>query len=233
MDGSAQPSAAEIAWQAGKEETAETLNRWRSERFRILLPWALGALGIACALLLTTLVISLLGRGTDTLFYPIAVRSRVGIDDFVHVLLRNLSVLLLHTLVCFASYLAQRSLPLQVVHKRGLDRWVHEHASGVALAAVAGITMWSLGLQAWVLGHDLIDAARTLGMSRPGVLLRLLPHAVPELTAVFLPLAATLWIGYHRRWNEGLAASLLCFGVALPVVVAGATLETYAAHLLF
>ena len=50
----------------------------------------------------------------------------------------------------------------------------------------------------------------------------LLPHAVPELMALFLPLAA--WIIASRRgeWDELLAATLVTVVIAVPVLVAHA-----------
>ena len=55
----------------------------------------------------------------------------------------------------------------------------------------------------------------------------LLPHAVPELIALFLPLAA--WIVASRRgdWHELLAATFVTVGIAAPVLVAAAFIEVY------
>jgi uncharacterized membrane protein SpoIIM required for sporulation len=61
------------------------------------------------------------------------------------------------------------------------------------------------------------------------LLLGLLPHAVPELTALFLPLAA--WIIASRRgeWDELLAATLVTVLIAVPVLVVSALWEVYIA----
>ena len=55
----------------------------------------------------------------------------------------------------------------------------------------------------------------------------ILPHAVPELIALFLPLAA--WIIASRRgaWHELLAATFVTTTIAAPVLVIAAFLEVY------
>ena len=53
------------------------------------------------------------------------------------------------------------------------------------------------------------------------LLLTLLPHAIPELVSLFLPLAA--WIVASRRddWQDLLAATAVTVAVAVPVLLAG------------
>jgi uncharacterized membrane protein SpoIIM required for sporulation len=60
-----------------------------------------------------------------------------------------------------------------------------------------------------------------------------LPHAVPELVALFLPLAA--WIIASRRgeWDQLLAATLVTVALAIPVLVASAFVEVYISPHLF
>jgi uncharacterized membrane protein SpoIIM required for sporulation len=55
----------------------------------------------------------------------------------------------------------------------------------------------------------------------------LLPHAVPELIALFLPLAA--WIVASRRgdWHELLAATFVTVSIAVPILIAAAFVEVY------
>jgi uncharacterized membrane protein SpoIIM required for sporulation len=84
-----------------------------------------------------------------------------------------------------------------------------------------------------VLGISVSRVSAALYAS-PGLLvLGLLPHAVPELTALFLPLAA--WIIASRRgeWERLLAATLVTVALAIPVLVVSALWEVYVApHLL-
>ena len=62
----------------------------------------------------------------------------------------------------------------------------------------------------------------------PGTLiLGLLPHALPELTALFLPLAAWMIASRQGRWEDLLAATFVTVAVAVPVVLAAAAVELW------
>jgi uncharacterized membrane protein SpoIIM required for sporulation len=62
----------------------------------------------------------------------------------------------------------------------------------------------------------------------PGLLLvALLPHAVPELTALFLPLAAWIIASRRGQWHQLLAATFVTVAIAVPVLVASAVVEVY------
>jgi hypothetical protein len=100
-------------------------------------------------------------------------------------------------------------------------------ARPAALAALAGFTLFSLGTQVWQLGHALASAAQTLGVSDAGLAARLCLHALPELTAVFLPLAACLALARRGRCDDLAAAALLTGVLAFPVVVAAACVEVW------
>ena len=83
---------------------------------------------------------------------------------------------------------------------------------------------------------DRPHARRRLGLlhvSPALLLLGVLPHAVPELIALFLPLAA--WIIASRRgeWEQLLAATFVTVAVAVPVLVAAAFVEVYVSPHLF
>ena len=81
------------------------------------------------------------------------------------ILFRNSLVLALHALACVAGFIAGASLPLQIEHKTGVSRVIHEKAGPFAIAFVTGATLFSLVTQAWVLGSigaDARDAARHL-----------------------------------------------------------------------
>ena len=64
-------------------------------------------------------------------------------------------------------------------------------------------------------------------MARHCCVVGLLPHALPELIALFLPLAA--WIIASRRdaWHELLAATFVTVAIAAPVLVVAAFVEVY------
>ena len=73
-----------------------------------------------------------------------------------------------------------------------------------------------------MLGHTLAGVS-TSCTSRPALLLLgVLPHAIPELIALFLPLAA--WIIASRRgeWDQLLAATVVTVAIAVPMLVVAA-----------
>src|SRR4051794_10797433 len=136
-------------------------------------------------------------------------------------------------MACGAGFIAGSSRPRRVEHKRGLSRAIHRHAGPLAIAFVIGATAFSLCTQAYVLGSGASTLSYELGVSRLTLLLCLLPHALPELVALFLPLAA--WLVANRRgaWDELLAATFVTLGVAFPVLVVCALVEVFATpHLL-
>ena len=144
-----------------------------------------------------------------------------------HVVGRNLLVLALHAMACVAGFIAGSSLPLEAQRHSGLTRRVHEQAGPLAIAFVVGATGFSLVTQALVLGEGAASLAAQLGISPALLLFGLLPHALPELVALFLPLAA--WIIASRRgdWHELLAATVVTVMLAVPLLVAAAFVEVY------
>jgi hypothetical protein len=67
---------------------------------------------------------------------------------------------------------------------------VYERAGPVAIAFVACATGFSLVSQAQTLGGAASTIAAQLDLSQRVLILALLPHALPELAVLFLPLAA-------------------------------------------
>ena len=78
-----------------------------------------------------------------------------------------------------------------------------------------------------MLGGETAAVAARLHTSPGALLVVLLPHALIELTALFLPLAA--WIIASRRgeWDQLLAATLVTVAIALPMLVVAALIEVY------
>jgi hypothetical protein len=163
---------------------------------------------------------------------PVFADARAGAGDAVRIVAKNSLVLLLHCLVCLGTYLAVRSVPLQARRASGSDRLLRAVARPAALAALAGFTLFSLGTQVWQLGHALASAAQTLGLSDAGLAARLCLHALPELTAVFLPRAACLALARRGRCDDLAAAALLTGALAFPVVVAAACAEVWLTRVL-
>jgi hypothetical protein len=217
----------------GVRRTRVTLRAWSEHPFEVVGRWALGSLAAAVGLLLAVLAISELSRGYTqivTLRPPFAVGEPA---DVTSVLGHNLLVLALHAMACVAGFIAGSSLPLQAQSHTGVSRWVHEHGGRLAIGFVVCATTFSLSAQAWVLGHTLAGVANFLEVSPALLLLGVLPHALLELVALFLPLAA--WIIASRRgeWDQLLAATLVTVAVAVPVLVVAALIEVYVSPHLF
>jgi hypothetical protein len=195
--------------------------------------WTAGSALAAAGLLVAVWLISSLDGGYEqvlTLQPPFAVGD---VGDVLGVLRRNMLVLALHAMACVAGFIAGSSLPLQAKHHRGLSRWVHEHGGRLAIAFVVAATTFSLSAQAYLIGRSLGGVAAFLRVSPGLLLLGVLPHAIPELIGLFLPLAA--WIIASRRgeWDQLLAATLVTVAVAVPVLVAAAFVEVYVSPHLF
>jgi hypothetical protein len=230
-DGADYPTmdASAYALTHGLRSTRSALERWRARPWPTVRAWLLGSAAVALALLLAVWAIASLSSSHGGLVLdqpPFAVGDARAV---LRVLGRNLLVLALHAMACVAGFIAGSSLPLQAKRRTGLSRAIHERGRPVAIALVVCATGASLSLQAYVLGTGAAAVAATLGTS-PGLLLAaLLPHALPELVALFLPLAA--WIVASRRgaWDELLAATLATVALAIPILVLAAVWEVYAA----
>ena len=64
-------------------------------------------------------------------------------------------------------------------------------------------------------------------MSAGLLLVGILPHAIPELTGLFLPLAAWTIASRRGAWEELLAATFVTVAIAIPMVVTAAFIEVY------
>jgi hypothetical protein len=191
--------------------------------------WLAGALAVAVVLLAAVLVIAFVrgATGWGTVDQPPFVAGGVG--DVAGVLKDNLLVLALHAMACVAGFIAGSSLPLQASQHTGRMRAIHERGRPIALALVVCATGFSLTMQAYRIGSAAASDAAALHVSPALLLAGLLPHALPELVALFLPLAA--WIVASRRgeWERLLAATFVTVALALPVLIVSAAWEVYAA----
>jgi len=225
--------ASAYAFAHGVRHTRATLRAWQHTPGKILGRWVAGSSVAAAGLLAAVWVIATLDRGYSQIIQlqpPFAVG---GVGDVLHVLRSNLLVLALHAMACVAGFIAGSSLPLQAEHHTGVSRWVHEHGGRLAIAFVVGATTFSLSAQAYLIGHALAGVSNFLRISPALLLLGVLPHALPELIALFLPLAA--WIIASRRgeWEQLLAATVVTVAVAVPVLVIAALIEVYVSPHLF
>jgi hypothetical protein len=97
----------------------------------------------------------------------------------------------------------------------------------LAIWFVVGATTFSLLTHAFALGANTASVAAQLGTTPAILLAGLLLHAVPELTALFLPLAAWLVASRRGEWNELLAATFVTVAIAVPVLVVSVLVEAY------
>ena len=77
------------------------------------------------------------------------------------------------------------------------------------------------------------DLASVVGVAPHELLLRLLPHALLELFAVFLPLAAWSIASRRGAWDELLAATIATTTIAAPLLLLAAVIETWVTPLYF
>src|SRR5688572_6240457 len=188
-------------------DTKLALERWNREPGVVLRPWCLLSAAIAVALLLAVYAMATFSTPDRTIYLIPGYNADVTIADYGRVLFRNSLVLALHALACVAGFMAGSSLPLSASHRSGISRWVHEKAGPFAIAFVVCATLFSLCTQAYVLGNATSTVSANMDMSPATLLLALSLHAIPELTALFLPLAA--WVVASRRgeWHQLLAAT--------------------------
>jgi hypothetical protein len=219
--------AKQLALVQGMDDTRRALARWNREPWPVLGPWLALSFAIALALLAAVLTVAELSRPDSTLFAIPGYNVPARLGDYLHVLLRNSLVLALHAMACVAGFIAGSSLPLQAAHHTGISRWVHEKAGPLAIAFVVGATLFSLATQAYVIGGNASTMATQLGVAPPVLLLGLAPHALPELVAVFLPLAAWIVASRAGRWQDLLAATAVTVAIAVPVLLVAAAIEIW------
>jgi uncharacterized membrane protein len=211
----------------GMKDSRTALARWQDAPFRVLGPWVGISALITFGLLLSILAIATVSEPDSTRFAIPGLNVPATGADYLHVLYRNSLVLALHAMACVAGFIAGSSLPLSAQHRSGLDRWVHEKAGPLAIGFVVCATTFSLITQAFSIGAGASTIAAQLGMSPGTLLLGLLPHALPELIALFLPLGAWLLASRREQWDELLAATVVTVAVAVPVLLVSAAVELW------
>jgi hypothetical protein len=211
----------------GMRDTRLTLERWNRKPGRVLRPWFALSAAVSATLLFAVYAIAKISTPDPTLYLIAGYNVEATIADYGRVLFRNSLVLALHALACVAGFMAGSSLPLSAAHRTGLSKWVHEKAGPLAIAFVVGATLFSLGTQAYVIGGGASALAAQVGTSPSSLILALLPHAVPELIALFLPLAAWMIASHRGDWHELLAATFVTVAIAVPILLAAAAVEVW------
>src|SRR3954451_10620464 len=193
----------------GIDATKSTLQRWNRDPWPVLRGWIGWAALTAVALLVAVYVVAKLSQPDPSHLALPGVNVAAHGSDIAHLLFRNGLVLALHAMACVAGFIAGSSVPQLAAERSGLSRRVHERAGQFAIGFVVCATVFSLTTQAYALGQAASTLSSQFGMSPALLLIGLLPHALPELTALFLPLAAWVIASRRQRWEELLAATVM------------------------
>jgi hypothetical protein len=211
----------------GMRDTRETLDAWSRRLWQVLRAWLALSLAIALTLLGAVWVVAGLLTPDLTPIHLPGLTSPSEPADLLPILWRNSLVLALHGTACIAGFIAGASMPIAAAQRSGFSRWVHVKAGELAILFVCAVTLFSLSTQALYLGFQGSTLAYQLHITRFELILSVLPHAIPELTALFLPLAAWLIASRRGEWNQLLAATLVTVLLAVPTLVLAAMIEVY------
>jgi hypothetical protein len=220
-------SASELAVVQGWAETRATLQAWQRDPGKVVWPWLRVSLVIAVALLVAVWCVARLATPDATPIWLPGINFPAETDDALSVLWRNLLVLALHSLACLAGFIAKSSLPAEAESYTGWWRKVHDRAGPAAIAFVSAATLFSLLTQAFALGSRLSTLSWHYEIPAAELLATLSLHALPELAALFLPLAAWMIAARAGDWHQLMAATFVTTAIALPVVVASAFIEVF------
>ena len=219
--------AEQLAVVQGWSDTRAALVRWQRRPFRVLGPWALGSLAVAVALLAATYAVALLSTPDPTGIYFPGTVTPAKLQDFGFVLYRNGLVLALHAMACVAG------LHRRVLAARG-GQGLQRASGGSCTTAPASSRSGSCSPRRCSRSPPRRTRSATAPPRWPGssacnpllLMVGLLPHALPELFALFLPLAAWMLASRRGRWNELLAATFVTVAFAVPILVVAAVIET-------
>jgi hypothetical protein len=220
-------TANEHVFSHGMQDTRAALDGWREGHWAVLRAWLALSLAIALALLGAVWVVAGLLTPDITPIHLPGLTEPSDPGDLLPILWRNSLVLALHATACVAGFIAGASMPIAAAQRAGLSRWVHVKAGELAILFVCAVTLFSLSTQALYLGFQGGTIAFQLHISIGLLLATVLPHALIELTALFLPLAAWLIASRRGEWSQLLAATLVTVLVAIPALLLAALVEVY------
>ncbi len=213
----------------GVRATKQALREWRRNPRPVLAGWMGGSALATVVLLIGVLIVAELTRGAGPTQVSGPPFQTGDIGNVLNILGDNLMVLALHLLACVAGFTGGSSLPSQAAAMEGYKRTVSILTARFALVFVAFAMVGSLLVQIVTIGHSVAWLGARLDVSPAKVLLGVLPHAALELFAMFLPLAASVRAARRREWDQLLAAVIVTAMLALPILVACASWETWVA----
>ncbi|HYH57930.1 MAG TPA: hypothetical protein VD790_01745 [Thermoleophilaceae bacterium] len=211
----------------GLKDTRHTLSTWQRDPLTVVGGWLGWSFLIALGLLAS---VYLIAAHTTPDYTPLIIpglHDDPQAGDIFRLLYRNGLVLALHAMACVAGFIAGSALPYSAEQRTGASRWVHEKAGPLAIAFVIGATAFSLVTQAYVLGGGAATLSWQLDLNPAALLAIVSVHALPELVALFLPLAAWMVASRNDDWHELLAATFVTVAIAVPVLVLSAVVEVY------
>jgi hypothetical protein len=211
----------------GMRDTRETFEAWNRKPWAVLRGWLALSAAIALALLGAVWVVAGLLTPDLTPIHLPGVTEPSDAGDMLPILWRNSLVLALHATACIAGFIAGASMPIAAAQRTGISRWIHVKAGELAILFVCAVTLFSLMTQALYLGFQGATISFQLDITRLELILSVFPHALLELTALFLPLAAWLIASRRGQWNQLLAATFITVALAIPALVVAATIEVY------
>lgn len=211
----------------GWADTRAALREWNGRPMTVLAPWTLASFAVVGLLLAATWVVATQTKPDPSGLLLPGINEPATLGNYFAILYRNSLVLALHAMACVAGFMAGSSLPQVAEGYSGIWRRVHDLAGPLAIGFVIGATLFSLGTQAYVIGGVASTAAAQLHTSPAILLLGLMPHAIPELFALFLPLAAWTVASRKGRWDELLAATFVTVGLSVPILLAAAAIEVW------
>jgi uncharacterized membrane protein SpoIIM required for sporulation len=220
-------AASQHVFSHGMRDTRETFAAWNERPWAILRGWLALSLAIAAALLVAVWFVAGALTPDITPIHLPGLTEPSDPGDLLPILWRNSLVLALHATACVAGFIAGASMPIAAAERSGFSRWVHVKAGELAILFVCAVTLFSLLTQALYLGFQGATIAYQLHISRLELILSVLPHALLELTALFLPLAAWLIASRRGQWNQLLAATFITVALAIPALLVAATIEVY------
>jgi hypothetical protein len=219
--------APELVLVQGLRDTRGVLARWNKHPLATLGPWFAGAAAVCAGLLVTVLIVAHFSTPDPSGVLLPGLNEPATLGGVGHILFRNSLVLALHGMACVAGFIAGSTLPAEAERYSGVWRKVHDKAGPLAILFVIAATTFSLATQAYSLGQSASTLAAQGHMSSALLLVGILPHAIPELIGLFLPLAAWTIASRRGQWEELLAATFVTVGLAIPMVVAAAFIEVY------
>ncbi len=190
--------------------------------------WLLMSLAAATCLFLSVLVVAVLS--TEYRRVPVSGPPFLAgnLTDALRLLGENALVLTLYAVGCLAAFLVRRH---QGDPAGGSAR--DKTRTRLATAVIIGLLVLAACRQAYVLGHGLAGFSAYFYVSPWRLWLAVLPHAIPELTGMLLPLPAWLCASRKGELQRLAAVVVSAVLVALPLLASAALIEVYVSPKVF